>query len=75
MRFICELPTEVQNEIRNEIKSIGEKIGLEFPYQADDITTYNNIDEYVNDIMREKLINVLGDNEYMLSWNKYKKYL
>lgn len=75
MTYICELPKEVQNEIQNDIKTIGEKIGFEFPYQADDITTYNCMDDYVSDIMREKLINILGDNEYMLSFDKYKKYL
>lgn len=75
MKFICELPKAVQDEMRNDIKSIGEKIGLEFPYQVDDITTYNCIDDYVADIMREKIINVLGDGECMLSWDKYKKYI
>lgn len=78
--FICQLPNKVQNEIRQELTEKVKRLGLEFPTD-----NANNITEYVESIMDEKLINIIG-TEWMidkngelfnafLSFDKYKKYL
>lgn len=83
-KFICQLPLSVQNEIRHDLTDIVKKIGLEFPSQIDDITYCKTIDEYVNKIMDEKLINIIGyETAYingeevntLLDFDKYKRYL
>ena len=83
-KFVCELPQEVQNEIRHDLTDIVKKLGLEFPSQIDDVTYCQTIDDYVDEIMNEKLINIIGyetayiDGEEvntLLDFDKYKKYL
>lgn len=85
MVFMCELPNEVQKEIKKDLTNIVKKLGLEFPFQADDISYYETIGEYVEDLMNEKLKDMIGTemcldengNEFnvCLDWDKYKKFL
>lgn len=78
--YICQLPNKVQNEIRRELTEKIKRLGVEFP-----IDNANNISEYVEQVMDEKLINIIGteimtdkNGEYFnafLSYDKYKKFL
>ena len=65
MKWVMDLPIEIQNEIlRDAIKIATELCG-------DDIYLY----ELMDNVMNEKLINIIGYEDGLLDADKYKKYL
>ena len=65
MKWVSELPTEIQNEIIKDVVKIATK------FCGDDLSLY----ELIDNVMREKLINIIGYENGMLSPIKYSKYL
>lgn len=61
--WFYELPKPIQIEALAKAEAIYKRIGL------DDIT------ERLERLKREKLINIVGDSEYELSIDKYKRYI
>lgn len=68
VKWIYELPIEVQCELRRDAYEILARV---FDYELDDY----ELDTMVDDVMNEKLINVIGYADGMLSPDKYGKYL
>lgn len=65
MKWVMDLPIKIQNEIlRDAIKIATELCG-------DDIYLY----ELMDNVMNEKLINIIGYEDGMLDADKYKWYL
>lgn len=65
MKWVYELPLEIRNEIlRDAVNIITEFCG-------DEVDLYESIDI----VMREKLVNVIGDEKGLLDVDKYAKYL
>ena len=65
MKWVMDLPIKIQNEIlRDAIKIATELCG-------DDIYLY----ELMDNVMNEKLINIIGYEDGMLDADKYWKYL
>lgn len=66
-KYINQLPKDVQNTIKHEAIVTLEK---NTDYSHDEIMDIVN-----NVVMNEKLINIIGCEEGLLSYNKYNKYL
>lgn len=65
MKWVYELPLEIQNEIlRDCVKITTELCG-------DNVNLY----EIVNNVMNEKLINIIGHEKGLLDADKYYGYL
>ena len=62
MKWVFDLPIEIQNEIVRDVVETATK------FCGDDLYLYDNV-------MCEKLINIIGDEDGMLSPTKYGKYL
>lgn len=65
VKWIYELPQAVQNDIKKEVSEICDCIGYTEEEKA----------EAIDIVMREKLVNVIGDSENELSVDKYGKYI
>jgi hypothetical protein len=65
MKWIFDLPIEIQNEIVRDVVETATK------FCGDDLYLY----ELIDNVMCEKLINIIGDEDGMLSPTKYGKYL
>lgn len=65
MKWVSKLPIEIQNEILRDAVKIATK------FCGDEICLY----ELVDNVMHEKLINIIGYENGMLSPIKYSKYL
>lgn len=63
IKWVCELPLEIQAEIQNEIYDLFVEIGID------------NLEESVERAMNEKLINIIGNEYGLLSYEKYAKYI
>lgn len=63
IKWVCELPLEIQAEIQNEIYDLFIEIGID------------NLEESVERAMNEKLINIIGSEYGLLSYEKYAKYI
>jgi len=65
MKWVYELPLEIRNEIlRDCVKITTELCG-------DNVDLY----EVIDNVMREKLVNVIGHEDGLLDADKYWKYL
>ena len=65
MKWVYELPLEIRNEIlRDAVNIITEFCG-------DEVDLFESIDI----VMREKLVNIIGDEKGLLDADKYSKYL
>ena len=65
MKWVMDLPIKIQNEIlRDAIKIATEFCG-------DDVYLY----ELIDNVMNEKLINIIGHEDGLLDADKYWKYL
>ena len=65
MKWVMDLPIEIQNEIiRDVVKITTELCG-------DDLYLY----ELIDNVMCEKLVNVIGHEDGLLDADKYWKYL
>lgn len=60
MKWITELPKNVQNEMVSDAIAICEKYDISFDYDA-----------FIN----EKIVNVIGSSDGELNYEKYAKYL
>ena len=65
MKWVCELPFDIQNEILRECGRITTELC------GDDINLY----EVVNNVMQEKLVNIIGYEKGLLDADKYYGYL
>ena len=65
MKWVCDLPIEIQNEILRDAVDIATKVC------GNDVYLY----ELVNNVMNEKLINIIGHEEGLLDADKYWRYL
>ena len=65
VKWVCELPAEIQDELKADALAIMRGLGF------DDETVAETIDA----VMREKLINVIGDEVGQLPADKYLKYV
>lgn len=68
MKWVCELPMDVQCELRKDAYEILARV---FDGEVDD----EALDTMVSDVMNEKLINVVGYADGELPYEKYGKYL
>lgn len=66
-KYINQLPKDVQNTIKHDAIV---KLEKNTDYSHDEIMDIVN-----NVVMDEKLINVIGNEEGLLSYDKYSKYL
>lgn len=65
MKWVYELPLEIRNEIlRDAVNILTECCG-------DEVDLFESIDI----VMREKLVNIIGDEKGLLDADKYSKYL
>lgn len=64
MVWVFQLPAGVQRELREDAKQILQ--GIECS---------ENIEDALDRVMCEKLVNVIGDEEGLLSAEKYGKYI
>lgn len=62
VKFVCELPQEVQNEIRKDAKKILNQLDLSEAEKA----------ETLENVMNEKLINIIGYEFGLLDADKYE---
>lgn len=65
MKWVYELPLEIRNEILRDCVEITTELC------GDNVDLY----EVVDNVMREKLVNVIGHEDGLLDANKYWKYL
>lgn len=65
MKWVYELPLEIRNEILRDCVEITTEL------------CGNNVDLYevVDNVMREKLVNIIGHEDGLLDADKYWKYL
>lgn len=65
VKWVYELPDHVKDELKNDAMAILQNIGMD----------HDEIMDTIDVVMREKLANVIGDEEGMLPAAKYGKYL
>lgn len=65
MKWVYELPLEIRNEI------LRDAVNILTEYCGDEVDLFESIDI----VMREKLVNIIGDEKGLLDADKYSKYL
>ena len=65
MKWVYELPLEIRNEILRDCVEITTELC------GDNVDLY----EVIDNVMREKLVNVIGHEDGLLDADKYWKYL
>ena len=65
MKWVYELPLEIRNEILRDCVEITTELC------GDNVDLY----EVVDNVMREKLVNIIGHEDGLLDADKYWKYL
>lgn len=64
LRYAFELPVDMYHEFVKDATSILEKAGYE----------KNEIPAMIDELKNEKLVNMVGDEEGLLDYNKYMGY-
>lgn len=67
VKWVCELPQDVQDELRQDAI---DTISYWSDYSMDEVIKI--VDE---DVMNEKLVNIVGWEDGMLNPEKYNKYI
>lgn len=65
MKWVYELPLEIRNEILRDCVEITTELC------GDNVDLY----EVIDNVMREKLVNIIGHEDGLLDADKYWKYL
>lgn len=65
MKWVYELPLKIRNEILRDCVEITTELC------GDNVDLY----EVVDNVMREKLVNIIGHEDGLLDADKYWKYL
>lgn len=65
MKWVCELPCEIQRELKHDAEMILRDVGY----------TGEELEEALERVMNEKLVNIIGYEYGELPAEKYGKYI